>query len=229
MRFMHIQFALLDGPTGWTSFTSFDVMWNEFRKGARRVTSTARWSLTRKALDRLLERLGPDREAAGEEYRSLRERLLDYFDCKGVQRPESAADETIDRVARRLDEGEPIERIQPYAYGVARLVLLERLRSQLREQRASAGAAQERLVPPDQAEEARIARLARCLEALPPDDRALIIAYYEGAGGPHREGRKLLAQRLGIRYEALKTRAHRLRIRLEACLRSSLDARRRNE
>ena len=226
---MHIRFALLDGPTEWTVFPSFDVMWNGLWKGARRVTSTARWSLTRKALDRLLERLGPDREAAGVEYHSLRERLLDYFDCKGVQRPESAADETLDRVARRLDEGEPIEGVQPYAYGVARYVLLERLRSQLREQRASAGAAQEWLVPPDPAEEARITNLTRCLEALPPDDRALIIAYYEIAGGPHREGRKLQAERLGISYEALKTRAHRLRGRLESCLRSALDARRRNE
>ena len=226
---MHNRFALLDGPTEVTGFTSFDVMWNGFWKGARGVTSTARWSLTRKALDRLLERLGPDREAAGREYHSLRERLLDYFDCKGVQRPDSAADETLDRVARRLDEGEPIERVLPYAYGVARLVLLERLRSQLREQRASAGAAQEWLVPPDLAEEARITGLVRCLDGLPPDDRSLIIAYYAEAGGAHREGRKLLAQRLGIRYEALKTRAHRLRLRLEASLRDSLDARGRDE
>ena len=226
---MHIRFALLDAPTGWTSFTSFDVMWNEFWKGARRVTSTARWSLTQKALDRLLERLASDREIAGAEYRSLRERLLDYFDCKGVQRPESAADEALDRVARRLEEGEPIEGVRQYAYGVARKVLLERLRSQLREQRASAGAAQEWLVPPDPAEEARIASLTRCLEALTAADRELIIAYYERAGGPHREGRKLLAERLGIRYEALKTRAHRLRGRLETCLRGSLDTSRRNE
>jgi DNA-directed RNA polymerase specialized sigma24 family protein len=229
MRFMQIRFAIPIGPPGLTVFPVLDVMWTRFWEGARGVTSTARWSLTRKALDRLLERLGPDREAAGREYHSLRERLLDYFDCKGVQRPDSAADETLDRVARRLDEGEPVERVLPYAYGVARLVLLERLRSQLREQRASAGAAQEWLVPPDTAEEARIACLVRSLDGLPPDDRSLIIAYYAEAGGVHREGRKLLAQRLGIRYEALKTRAHRLRRRLEASLLDALDARRRDE
>ncbi|HET9316945.1 MAG TPA: hypothetical protein VFQ51_15235, partial [Vicinamibacteria bacterium] len=152
--------------------------------------------MTRKALDRLLERLGPDRDAAGLEYDALRARLADYFDCKGVQRPESAADETLDRVARRLDEGELIEQVRPYTYGVARYVLLERLRSQLREQRASAGAAQEWVVPPDEAEEVRIACLTRGLEALPPADRELILAYYESAGGPRREGRKLLAERL---------------------------------
>lgn len=226
---MLYRFALLDGPSELPGFTSFDVMWNRFWKGARGVTSTARWSLTQRALDRLLERLGPDRDAAGREYDALRARLADYFDCKGVQRPESAADETLDRVARRVDEGELIEQVQPYTYGVARYVLLERLRLQLREQRASAGAAQEWLVPPDAAEEARIACLTRGLEALPPADRELILAYYESAGGPRREGRKMLAERLGIRYEALKTRAHRLRLRLDAFMREALDARRREE
>lgn len=186
------------------------------------LVSTERWSLTQKALQRLLERLGPDPETASRQYQSLRTRLLDYFDWKGAERPEVAADETLDRVARRLEQGEAIERVDGYAFGVARLVLLEYQRLQLREQRAAAGAALERTGHPEGDEEARIACLMRCLQQLPPDERSLIVGYYEGPGRSHLEGRKALAARLGIGYTTLKTRAHRLRIRLEACLRDCL-------
>jgi DNA-directed RNA polymerase specialized sigma24 family protein len=188
------------------------------------TSSTARWSLTRQALERLLERLDPDPEAAGVAYEALRARLLDYFDWKGALRPEVAADEALDRVARRLEEGEAVERVEAYAYGVARLVLLEHLRLQLREQRASAGAAHEGAGHTEAQEEARIACLTRCLEQLPAEDRSLIVSYYEGAGRTHLDSRKALAESRGIGYPTLKTRAHRLRVRLEACLRHCLDA-----
>ena len=186
------------------------------------MTWPARWTLTPRAFERLLERLGPDRESAGREYQSLRTRLLDYFDWKGAQQPELAADETLDRVARRLEEGEPIERLEGYTYGVARLVLLEQARLHLRERKASAQAALEPAAGPPPNEEARIACLMRCLERLPAEERALIVAYYEGAGRSHLEGRKALAARLGLVYATLKTRTHRLRLRLEACMRACL-------
>jgi DNA-directed RNA polymerase specialized sigma24 family protein len=226
-HFMHVRsIPLLAAPhPGLTGLATFVVIWDGLSKRIEGLTSSVRWSLTRKALERLLERLSPDREAAAQEYHFLRERLADYFDWKGVPRPESAADETLDRVARRLDEGEPVDRVLPYTYGVARLVLLERLRTQLREQRASASAAREWVMHPDETHEARIACLARCLETLPPDERAVILEYYEKMGGAHPDGRRLLAERLGIRYEALKTRTYRLRVRLEACLQDCLRAR----
>ena len=186
--------------------------------------STVRWSLTREALARLLGRLDPDPDAAGRAYEALRVRLVDFFDWKGAHRPEVAAEETLDRVARRLEEGEAVERVEPYAYGVARLVLLEHLRLQLREQRATAVAVHEPAGQAEAHEEARIACLTRCLQQLSADDRSLIVCYYEGAGRSHLEGRKELATRLGIVYATLKTRAHRLRVRLEACLRHCLDA-----
>lgn len=206
-------------------FSAYDGTLARHARGAGGVTSTARWSLTRRALERLLERLGKDPESAGHRYQALRSRLLDYFDWKGVQRADLAADETLDRVARRLEESEPIERLEPYTYGVARLVLLEHLRMQLREQRATADAARQPADPPDAAEEERIACLVRCLQRLPAEERAFIVGYYEGAGRIHLEGRKLLAARLGIGYGTLKTRAHRLRVRLLDCLRECLESR----
>ena len=216
--------ALSALTVGAIRISAYDVPLAGYWKEAGRVTSTARWALTRKALERLLERLGPDPEAAGREYQQLRARLLDYFDWRGVHRPDVAADETLDRVARRLEEGEPVERVESYTYGVARLVLLEQLRQQLREQRASAAVAQELAQGPEASDEARIACLVRCLQRLPAEERALIVGYYEGVGRSHLESRKVLATRLGIGYATLRSRAHRLRVRLEAWLRECLEA-----
>jgi DNA-directed RNA polymerase specialized sigma24 family protein len=187
------------------------------------ASTSTRWSITRQALDRLLQRLGRDPEAAGRSYEALRLRLLDYFDWKGAHQPEAAADETLDRVARRLEEGETIERVEAFTYGVARLVLLEHLRRQMREQRASAAAALEAANQGEGDEEARVACLTRCLQELPDEERSFIVAYYEGAGRLHLVGRKALAMRLGIGYQTLKSRAHRVRLRLEDCLRHCLD------
>ena len=185
---------------------------------------TARWSLTQEGLGQLLERLGTDPVAAGREYEALRARLLDYFAWKGAHRPDVAADETLDRAARRLEEGEAVHQIGPYIHGIARYVLLEHLRLDLREQRALAGAASELAAPSDASREVSSDCLLRCLRQLPPEGRALIVAYYKGDGRSHLESRRALASRLGISYITLKTRAHRLRMRLGACLRECVKA-----
>jgi DNA-directed RNA polymerase specialized sigma24 family protein len=205
------------------AFSAYDVR----RPGRPKVEKdgvTVSWSLTQDALERLLERLGADPEAAGREYEGLRARLVDFFDWKGAHRPEVAADETLDRAARRLEEGQAVQKIGAYVHGIAKLVLLEHLRIDVREQRAAAGAARELTAPCDPGAEARSACLARCLQALPEEGRELIVAYYEGEGRSHLQSRRDLARRLGITYATLKTRAHRLRLRLEACMRECPEA-----
>src|SRR5262245_15146027 len=52
----------------------------------------------------LLKRLGPDREAAGIRYEELRHRLLTVFEYRRCHDPEKLADQTLDIVARRLQE-----------------------------------------------------------------------------------------------------------------------------
>jgi DNA-directed RNA polymerase specialized sigma24 family protein len=177
--------------------------------------------LSAQALDRLFERLGPDREAAGREYEAIRRRLLDFFGRRGVPTPAELADEALDRLARRLHEGEVVEHLRPYCYGIARRVLLEWRKEKATE--AAALTKAPRWEPPGRADvEAQAARLERCLEELPAESRDLIVAYYHGAGNAHLEGRQLLAGRLGITYATLKTRAHRIRILLRACLERGL-------
>ena len=181
--------------------------------------------LTAQAFEGLLARLSPVRHAAAEEYEALRGRLIDYFQWRGSDDPESRADETLDRVARKLAEGEPVEHVHRYAHGVARLILLESTRERQRERAAFAEWHVAAAAEPTALTKARAECLDRCLRALPLDQRSVIVEYYRGEGRLHLAARKGLAERLGITYGALKLRAHRARIQIEKCLEACLHQR----
>ena len=181
------------------------------------------WRLTGPAFERLLQRLGGEREQAAREYEVVRRRLAGFFERRGIPSAEALADETIDRVARRLDEGEVVEHLNAYFYGVAKRVLLESRRRWARERAAEREYAIPGPAEPASEREARIACLERCVGALDEGSRALLAGYYRGLP----DDRKRLAESQGITYTSLKTRVFRLRIRLEVCLRKCLEARSR--
>jgi DNA-directed RNA polymerase specialized sigma24 family protein len=180
--------------------------------------------LTAQTLKALLERLGPERDSAALEYEAIRGKLVDLFDRRGASAAADVlADETLDRVARRVHEGEVIQHLRSYCYGVGKHVFLEWQKTRVRELGlAPRDPVREPGDESTQAAEARITGLERCLQRLPPDSRDLILAYYVGSGRTYLHERRLLAERRGISYVALKTRAHRIRIQLEDCLRRSL-------
>lgn len=186
-------------------------------------------SLTREGLEALLAYLDPDRERAGEKYERIRRRLVKLFECRGIPLPEESADETIDRVARRLAAGEQIHAAEPgaYFYGVARNVLRE-LWARQREQR-TAPEVVATSPPPDleddpEGAESRAACLGKCLATLPSETRKLVVEYYRQGGGARKiSGRKDLAAKMGISINTLWVRAHRARGRLERCVRECLD------
>src|SRR5262249_19144140 len=91
------------------------------------------WALTEEAFSKLLESLDPDRERAGEKYEDLRRTLTRFFEWRGAPVPEEHVDETLNRVARRLNEGQAVSNFGGYCYGVARLVLMESLKLRERE------------------------------------------------------------------------------------------------
>jgi DNA-directed RNA polymerase specialized sigma24 family protein len=183
-------------------------------------TDGNRWNLTPKALEALLDRLADDRLQAAAEYESLRQRLLDFFRWKGAPEPEVRADDTFDRVARKLREGEKVSDVRRYSFGVARMVLLESRRDHQRQRDA---ADQWQPAAEEPIDDERVFCLDRCLQALPPDVRSLLISYYQAEGSPAEE-RRALAARLGITVGALKVRAYRARAQLESCLRECLGA-----
>src|ERR1700759_1242376 len=73
-----------------------------------------KWSLTREGFDRLLDCLDPDREKAGQQYEIIRSKLIHYFDWRDCPFPEEHADETINRVIRKLDAGEAFRDVSTY-------------------------------------------------------------------------------------------------------------------
>ncbi|MCA1850051.1 MAG: hypothetical protein LC672_03080 [Acidobacteria bacterium] len=179
------------------------------------------WSLTKEAFDKLLARMDPDAELAGEKYLLARRNLVRFFEGRSSGSAEEHADETINRVARRLDEGQEIHNLNGYLYGVARLVLLEVLGEREKEQKALREMSL-RIVRSDPVETdetgQRLDCLTRCLNKLPDDGRELIVEYYEGEKRSKIENRQRLAEGLGIPLHALRSRAVRLREKLEACV-----------
>src|SRR5689334_23071923 len=79
------------------------------------------------AFARLLTRLDADADRAADAYGHLRRALEKFFEWHGAWPADECADETIDRLLRKLDDVQ-IQDVGKYARGIARLVLLERRR-----------------------------------------------------------------------------------------------------
>jgi DNA-directed RNA polymerase specialized sigma24 family protein len=188
------------------------------------ATIEPRWSLTQTALAGLLQHLGSDADAAGRGYERLRYRLIGFFTLRRFESPESLADETLDRVARKIEEGEAVAHLRGYAYGVARRIALERAKRQERERRALRDRLPLLAASPAEPVEIRSTCLARCLDRLAPEARALLHRYYHPEGRPLGEHRQRLADELGISAINLRVRAHRLRAQLHGCLGRCLEA-----
>jgi DNA-directed RNA polymerase specialized sigma24 family protein len=181
--------------------------------------------LTREGFELLLARLHPERERAGERYELLRAKLLKFFEYRGCAAAEQAADETVNRVARRLEGGEAIRAEDATAYfvGVARNVLREYWARPERSWRPIDDTSPADLAapegPPDDAEGERLwACFDRCLGALDPRQRELVLEYYEWGRRQRIDSRKDLCRRLGLTMNAVRIRAHRIRESLERCV-----------
>lgn len=165
------------------------------------------------SFEALLCWLDPDRERAGLKYEQIRSGLINFFTGRGHCEAEDLADETINRVISRLHEvGNQItgERSR-YFFGVARKVQLEYLRRKIpqAQQDSNTDSAQVEL-------EYRC--LEECMDKLSPENRKLVLRYYEADGREKIEKRKLLAEELGVAPNALRIRAYRIRAALQKCL-----------
>jgi DNA-directed RNA polymerase specialized sigma24 family protein len=184
------------------------------------------WQLSRDAFSRLLAALSPDAEVAGGRYEELRRALLRFFEWRGAHEPEARTDETFDRVARKIEEGEEIRDVVAYVRAVARRVLMEDAKKPRRRavELLDHHAPLTSEAPTPEADECA-ACLDRCLAGLPAASRELIMRYYDSAGERTIDSRSRLAGELGIPQGALRNRAQRIRDRLEECVRACLSAR----
>jgi RNA polymerase sigma factor (sigma-70 family) len=188
-----------------------------------------RWQLTPEAFEKMLAALAPARDAAGEKYLLLRRNLVRYFEGRGFYESEDHADEVFNRVARKLDDGDRIENVSQYVYGVARLLLLELYKKREKENRAvnELPTASFPQAETDEREESesKLRCLNKCLLELPAENRDIIVGYYQGEKRDKIENRQRLAESLGIPQNALRSRAVRLREKLEECILNCLKRR----
>jgi RNA polymerase sigma factor (sigma-70 family) len=187
------------------------------------------WVVTQQDFDRLLDWLAADRDSAGSKYEKIRLRLIKIFTCRGCGEADDLADETINRVTLKLCEiaenysGDPAL----YFYGVAQKVHLEYLRKKPLVQESSyvgheAGQTPWPLETADELEH-EYACLEQCMDRLAPENRRLVLEYYQEEKRAKIDHRKQLADQLGIAVNALRIRACRLRAQLQQCVQSCLE------
>src|SRR5262249_1690772 len=202
------------------------ILSNNLRRGAAPQddlqevnTVRGKWYLTQKAFDQFLSLLDLDRDRAGEIYETLRRNLIQLFIWRGSRDPEAHADETINRVIRKIDQGEEVRDLISYAHGVAQRLLLEIFKKQEREQ-VGIDELPPLAAPPEPEDDGEngVLCLRRCLNRLPQESRQLIVQYYHGEKNAKIENRKRLAGSLCITLNALRYRAFELRQRLEGCI-----------
>ena len=194
----------------------------------QKTESKKNWAITSSAFARLLEWLDEGKNSDGRNYLEMRQRLVAYFDRKNCLTPDELADETLNRVARRLEEEGKIESETPakYCYITAKFVFMESLRGADKKnvplddvlkqspsnQFATAEDEEKKL------KEKMLDCLEECTGKLESANRDIIINYYYGEERIKIENRRALAERLGISTNALTIRACRIRGKLEDCV-----------
>ena len=192
----------------------------------QKTESKKNWAITSSAFARLLGWLDEGKDSDGRNYLEMRQRLVAYFDRKNCLTPDDFADETLNRVARRLEEEGQIESETPakYCYITAKFVFMESLRG-----------ADKKSVPLDDAlkksssnqssedegknlKEKMLDCLEICTGKLEAANREMIVSYYYGEERVKIENRRALAEKLGISTNALTIRACRIRDKLEGCV-----------
>lgn len=173
--------------------------------------------LKQEDFDRLLQWLDPDPDRAGQLYEKIRWRLVAILASRGCRTPEELADETIDRVARRVADirDSYVGERAIYFLGVMNNVHHEYLKRP----------PLPRLVETDdhmEVKEGLHLCLERCLDKLAPHARQLIERYYAEDRSAKINLRKRIAREFGISAGNLRLRALRIRATLQTCIEQCL-------
>ncbi len=200
---------------------------------ARKREHKKNWALTPPAFERLLDWLDEGESSDGRKYLEMRRRLVAYFDRKNCSSADELTDETLNRVARRLEEEGTTESDTPaarYCYIVARFVFMEYLRRAEKDRvltddmrRQPYNIAESKPVNEKETQEKLLNCLEHCTGKLDSLNRNLILSYYTGKERVKIESRRELAANLGISMNALSIRACRIRDKIEGCVRQCVE------
>ncbi len=198
----------------------------------QKANSKKDWNLTPAAFRRFLAWLDKDVDSDGRRYLEMRDCLILYFDRKNCPSPDEFADETLNRVARRLEEEGAIESETPakYCYITAKFVFLESLRGKAKNTVPLDDVLNQKLkneaaIESDEKEikEKLLDCLEKCSGQLESVNREIIYEYYRGEERVKIENRRALAKNLDISLNALSIRACRIRDKLENCVKRCAD------
>ena len=170
--------------------------------------------------DDLLSWLDDDPDRATQKYKILRQKLIVFFEQRRCRDAENLADETCERVLRKLREGAEIS-VPPSAFffGVARKIALECWRRTGREEQAVHELTrQAQNVDDGPADSKRKVCVKECVEALAAEERGLLEDYYL----EERSDRRVLAAKLNKSPNAMRIEVYRIKRRLWACIQACL-------
>ena len=188
---------------------SFSIESLDNGRELKRPSRWADWTIDQAAFDELIHWLDPDPEVGGQKYEIIRRRLIMMFRCRGCAFPDDLADETFNRVARKLPQIRPYYTGNPakYFYGVAKRVCLESRHRMSDRNPPPAPAVEEDL-------EELLERLDVALNRLRYEDRELILNYYSADGRSKIDRRKALCGEMGLDPNALRMRVYRIKAQL---------------
>lgn len=172
--------------------------------------------ITQEQFEGLLAWLDPDPGTAAATYQDFHQRLVYFFARLHCPVAEDLADDTIDRVGRKVLEIRDtyVGNKFHYFHGVARNVYREWLRKPVEPLPPVLPAP----APKPEEDEKDYACLERCMSYQSPVNRELILEYMTDDKRAKIDRRAELAKRLGISLNALRIRAHRVCAKLKKCV-----------
>src|SRR5581483_3222464 len=181
-----------------------------------------KWTLTPDGFNRLLAWLAPDREEAARKYEEIRKKLIFYFTTRGLSGPEELADETFDRVARRLESGtmnysgDPVRDI----IGFARYVWLEEVNKLKPEPIENLD-----ILPSPRPVNSEIwfRCFDQCMAGLTENSRGFLTRYFQEQGDDKIMTRQRLADELGISLANLRIRVCRMLRPVRECFSACIE------
>jgi DNA-directed RNA polymerase specialized sigma24 family protein len=182
-------------------------------------------SFSQTAFDKLLALLDADRDAAGVRYEALRVRLVRFFEWRNCETPAELADTVFDRLVKKIAEGEEIQNLNAYAGSVAQFVFkeywrnIERRGESLEENPAVRNLAGKESADRFGSENRRFDCLEKCLSAMDPETRRLLVAYHDTDERTMIPTRRRIADSLAVSLNTLRIRVCRLKSKLENCVR----------
>ena len=174
--------------------------------------------------EQFLDLLATDRRQAAEKYIALRTRLEKFFEWRDCENVEELTDIVFDRVTKKITQGEKIENAEAYCVSVAKFVLLENRREELRKSELDENSneitvrtSSEDSTEEDELRDRQMKCLEGCLTKFPSEQRKLLTDYFDTNEETLIPTRKRLAEVLGITLNTLRIRVCRLKLKLEKC------------